>query len=404
MKSLLLSGYNIHLHVNDDKLIVMDGRGWNKEPTEMIFKLNFINYDNIIIYGHSGNVTLSAINWLMKHKVSINIMDNNGSFLTSMNPPQLKFGHVKMAQYKAHQNNRIEIGKKFIEAKIKGIEIVMKWLDQRYPEIHPHIMKMDFCRILEDLNRANTDKDVLKIEGNLSHKYWTALREIFQENFDLDTKGFGSNDAPKDSIDPVKSLFDYGYGVLESICLRAINGANLDPYIGFLHRIKLTRSPLMEDFKEPYQWLVDKTIIQAIENNFFNKHDFLRNDDLTIRLKPDSLKRLIEELDKTFSQSTKYKGRNHQWYVLIQIKTQELSHYLMNNRKNLDFSIPEPYLENLDSKELREKILKISLSDWEKKGYSQGSLIYLKQCAKSNKPFKLNKQSAEKVDTMNREV
>ena len=157
------------------------------------------------------------------------------------------------------------------------------------------------------------------------------------------------------------------------------------------------------DFKEPYQWLVDKTIIQAIENKLFNKYDFLRNEDLTIGLRPDGVKRLIEELDKTFSQPTKYRGRNHQWYVLIQIKAQELSHYLINNRKNIDFSTPEPYIEKLDSKELREKILNISYSDWKKMGYSDGSLHYLKKCAQSNKPLKLNKQSAEKLDTMNTE-
>jgi len=157
----------------------------------------------------------------------------------------------------------------------------------------------------------------------------------------------------------------------------------------------------VEDFKEPYQWLVDKTIIQAIENELFKRYDFIREEDSTLRLRPDSVKRLIGELDKTFSQPIKYRGRNHQWYVLIQIKAQELSHYLTNNRKNIDFCTPEPYIEKFDSKELREKILKITYSDWKNMGYSHGSLHYLKKCAKSSKPFKITKQSAEKLDTMN---
>lgn len=403
MKSLLLSGYNIHLSIDDEKLVVMDGKGWNKDPTEMIFKLKLMNYDNIIIYGHSGNITLSAIYWLMRHKVSVNIIDYDGSFLTSMNPPQLKFSHVGMAQYKAYQNNRIEIGKKFIEAKIKGTETVMKWLDERYSEIQPHIKKMDFSKILEDLNRAITGKDVLSIEGNLSRKYWTALREIFPENFHFKTRDYKITNVPKGPIDPINSLFNHGYAVLEGICLRAINGANLDPYIGFFNRMKLTRSPLVDDFQEPYQWLVDKTIIQALEHDFFNNNDFLRTEDSIIQMRPNGVKKLIEELDKTFSQPIKYKGRNHQWYVLIQIKAQELSNYLINNRKNIDFSTPEPYLEKRDSRELREKILNIIYSDWIKMGYSPGSLHYLKKCAKSDKPFKLNKPSAQKLDTMNKE-
>ncbi|MFW3145560.1 MAG: CRISPR-associated endonuclease Cas1 [Thermoplasmatota archaeon] len=400
MKSLLLSGYNIHLNVNNDKLIVMDGTGWNKEPTEMIFELNFINYDNIIIHGQSGNITLSAIEWLMKHKVSINFIDKDGSFLTSMNPPQLKFGHVKMAQYKAYQNNRIEIGKKFIEAKVQGIEIIMKWLEGRYPKIRPHLKKMDFDRILEELKRTKTDRDLLRIEEDLSKKYWAALTEIFSDNFDLDGKGFGSTNASKDPVNPIKSLFKYGYAILESICSGAINGANLDPYIGFIHRMEITRLPLVEDLKEPYQWLVDMTIIQALEDRTFRQFDFILNDDLTLQLKPEALKRLIMELNKTFSQPFKYKGRKHQGYVLIQIKVQEFSHYIMNNRKSLDFSIPAPFMEAVDNKELRDKILNITYADWKKKGYSPGSLHYLKKIAESNMPLKLNQITIEKLDSI----
>lgn len=401
MKSLLLSGYNIHLQVKENKLIVMDGLGWNKEPTKMIFNLNMMSYDNIIIYGHSGNVSLSAINWLMKHNVSINIMNNDGSFLTSINPPQLKFGHIKMAQYKAHQNNRIGIGKKFIEARIKGIESIMKWLNGRYSGIHPYLMKMDFQKIYKDLDRANNDRGILKIESGISDRYRAALKEIFSEKFDIDAKGSEKVNLPGDPADLLMSLFDYGYAVLESICLRAVNGANLDPYIGFIHRMKLSRSPFVEDLKEPFQWLVDRTIIQALENDLYHYYDFERNEDQTFQLKPAGLGRLINDLDRTFSQTVKYKGRRHQWYVLVQIKTQEFSQYLVNNRKDLDFTTPEPHIEDLDRKELRERILKIPEKDWLAKGYSKSSLNYLKHIARSNKPLNLSKQSAEKVDSMN---
>jgi CRISPR-associated protein Cas1 len=277
----------------------------------------------------------------------------------------------------------------------------MKWLDERYTNIRPHIKKMNFGKLLKELNRAGNDRDILRIEEELTDKYWNALDETFSWKFVIERKGSDREISPKERIEPMRSLFNIGHAALDSICLRAINGANLDPYIGFLHRMKVTRSPLVDDFKGPYQWLVDKTIIQAIENETFNKYDFIRSDDRTIQLRPDSVKRLIEELDKTFSQLAKYKGRNHQWYVMIQIKAQELALYLTNNLKVLDFYRPEPYIEKLDSRELREKILRISYSDWKKMGYSHGSLHYLKKCASSNKPLKLTKQNAEKLDSMN---
>jgi CRISPR-associated protein Cas1 len=72
----------------------------------------------------------------------------------------------------------------------------------------------------------------------------------------------------------------------------------------------------------------------------------------------------------------------------------------MNNRKTLDLSIPEPFSEITDDKGLRERILSISYADWKRKGYSPGSLHYLKKCAESDAPLKLNKQAMQKLDSL----
>ncbi len=66
MKTLLLTGYKISLSTDNSKLYVKDGRDKDKEPVEITYKPKFIDLDNIIIYGHSGNITLNAIKWLMK--------------------------------------------------------------------------------------------------------------------------------------------------------------------------------------------------------------------------------------------------------------------------------------------------------------------------------------------------
>jgi hypothetical protein len=115
---------------------------------------------------------------------------------------------------------------------------------------------------------------------------------------------------------------------------------------------------------------------------------------------PDGLRRLIGEFDRTFSQSIKYRGRNHQWYVMVQIKVQEFSQYLMNNIRDLDLNTPEPYIESIDSKEMRNRILKLPYSDWMAKGYTKSSLAYIKTQAKSNKPLKLKKESIEKIKSI----
>ena len=59
---------------------------------------------------------------------------------------------------------------------------------------------------------------------------------------------------------------------------------------------------------------------------------------------------------------------------------------------------PEYEIEKIDSYDIRQKILNISYVDWKKLGFSKGTLHYMKQNAKSDKPFTLNSQVLERVN------
>jgi len=400
MKSLLLSGYNIHIGVDDGKLIIKDGRDWEKEPTEIIMKPKFVDYDHIILYGHSGNISLSAIKWLMKQKVSINVLDYDGTLLSSMDPPQSKTGLVRLAQYRAYNEQRIDIAKEIIHAKITRTKDMFDWLISRYPELNEKMKLCNFDKTLEDLKKAQKIRDIMGIEGIIARHYRDAIGQIFPDKFDFETRGYGRTNRPLGAVDPINALFNYGYSILESHCRKAINGANLDPYIGFLHETRVTKEPLVYDLQEPFRWLVDITIIQALENNRFHKKDFIRTEDYIIRLRPTGVKILVEELDKTFSQTVKYHNQNNQWGMVIQMKVQELSNYLVGKQKGIDIGNPEPILKRLDNHEIREKIKNLSYSEWEKMGFSKGTLHYMKQNAKGNKPFTLNQHVRERLETL----
>ncbi len=67
-------------------------------------------------------------------------------------------------------------------------------------------------------------------------------------------------------------------------------------------------------------------------------------------------------------------------------------------KKDLNFIKPEYEIERVDSYEIRHKILNISYADWKKLGFSKGALHYMKQNAKSDKPFTLNAHVLERVN------
>ena len=54
-------------------------------------------------------------------------------------------------------------------------------------------------------------------------------------------------------------------------------------------------------------------------------------------------------------------------------------------------------VQRVDSHEIKQKILSISYVDWKKLGFSKGTLHYMRQNAKSDKPSSLNAQVLERV-------
>jgi CRISPR-associated protein Cas1 len=63
----------------------------------------------------------------------------------------------------------------------------------------------------------------------------------------------------------------------------------------------------------------------------------------------------------------------------------------------MDFSSPELKLKRGDNLELREKILNISYSEWQRKGYSKGTLHYLRKNVRNEEHFRVRKKVKEKI-------
>lgn len=340
MKSLLLSGYKLSINVDGGKLVINNGRDKDREPEEHIYNPKTLDMDNIIVYGHTGNISLSGIKWCMKMRVPIMILDWNGRLLTSMTPPQPLSGLPRMAQYGAFRERRVEVARKFIEAKLMRSQAVLEGLVDKYPEIQPHLDRCNFDWTIDKVHNADRVKMIQSYEGGVATHYWNALTEIVPDRFGFDCRSYTNSQTAKNAVDPVNALFNYGYAYLESYCYKWINACNLDPGIGFLHRTRNGKSPLVYDLQEPYRWLVDLTIVQALEDGMFSKSDFITTENYHIRIRPKGVQKLVHRLDESFSQTVKYQGKNYQWNTIMQAKTLELSQYLQGKRKCLDFGKP----------------------------------------------------------------
>lgn len=393
MKFLLLNGHGIIFRVEKAGLEITEGRFTTKEePKTYSFRPKRIEYDNIVIYGKSGNISIEAIRWLIKHNVQITILDWDGSLLTTIMPPESVQVDTKFAQYSAYsdEKKRLDIAKKIINAKFARTAEMLAWMNSRYPKV-----EINFNDEARRLNSVKSIKELLLVEGRVAGFYWSQFQKIMPDMLKFESRNTMSR--PKGAGDQVNCLLNYGYAILEAECLRAINAVGLDRHVGFIHEKTIGKNSLAYDIQELFRWIIDLAVISLVEREEMETSDFIRTNNYTLKLRPTGARKLIDEINVQINKGINYQGMLRSWHYVLLLKTRELAHYLLGKKKRLDFLNPQTDIERVDTEEMRQKILSIRITKWKQKGYSKGTLSYLKKNARANKPFSINEHVKERI-------
>ena len=169
--------------------------------------------------------------------------------------------------------------------------------------------------------------------------------------------------------------------MLEGECRKAINTVGLEPSVGFLHEFSdyQTKQSLVYDLQEPYRWIGDVATIEAFESGRLDMKDFyFMGDDYRYRIQVEAKRRFLELLKDCFNSGVGYKGKTWKWDTVILNKTHELGQFLLGKSGSLDFIEPAPSLVRGDSRNVRERILKLTASEARRLGISKSTLHYLR--------------------------
>ncbi|MDR6223476.1 hypothetical protein J2750_001946 [Methanococcoides alaskense] len=135
----------------------------------------------------------------------------------------------------------------------------------------------------------------------------------------------------------------------------------------------------------------------AIEKEIMDSKDFVRTESFSLRLRPTGARKVTEEFNSVMNGKVEYRKKNSSWGSVLLFKSRELSHQLVGKRKTVEFSKPVYVGERDDTDFMRKKIIDMPYTEWKKMGFSKGTLHYIKQSTKSDKPFTLNKHVKERM-------
>ncbi len=324
MKLLTIDGYGYNLSVDGGRLEATNGHHINRPKHKTKYRSNYLDFDKVVISGNHGNLSVSAIRWLMKQKRDVVILDWNGRIVTSMSPYLSNRGQYKLAQYKAVNDpvQKTNIAKWILQQKIDGSLRVLEWLKENHKGF---LFEKSIPKLHSDFSKNTDFKKILETEAVFSHHYWNALASVFDKKWEFISRNFGDSWASKNADDPINAMLNYGYSILESEIWKAVNTVGLEPYIGFIHKTYTNKAPLIYDLQEPFRWIVELGILKLVLDRKIKKSDFMITDGGHVRLKPSAVKIVVDQVAKQFNMLTVYKGKKRQWGSMIMIKTRELS-------------------------------------------------------------------------------
>jgi CRISPR-associated endonuclease Cas1 len=153
---------------------------------------------------------------------------------------------------------------------------------------------------------SSTD-ELLGIEGRVASAYFDAWHGL-----PIRWKGTGRKPIPatwhyverrgsvarqktnnRNASHPVNAMLNYAYAVLESHVRIQVAADGYDPNIGYLHVDKSDRPALVFDLMEPQRPVVDRKILQFIQERTFHPADFTIRSDGVCRLNPEMARHVV---------------------------------------------------------------------------------------------------------------
>ena len=166
---------------------------------------------------------------------------------------------------------------------------------------------------LENLKNTTKDSEVNRIEQDTSIIYFKQFAELIPERFDytIRSNGVWFNATKENATNVINALLNYGYSVLASDITKYVHAFGLDAYYGFNHKTGNFMA-LVYDLIEPFRTVVDSTVIQMANSNFYtagriNKKHYHNTNKGFVLLDTKLITMFLERLQNTMNGKRPYK-------------------------------------------------------------------------------------------------
>jgi CRISPR-associated protein Cas1 len=273
---------------------------FENETTKRALPVNKIY--SIYAYGRLS-FSSGVIDYLAKSGIPIHFFNYYGFYEGSFYPREtLVSGDllVKQASYYLDSAKRLILAKSFVEGACGNILRNLNYYAHEMKSLETHISGIE--AEIARLPGTNTIPEVMNVEGRIRNIYYTALDEIFPENYRIIKR---SRMPPGNRMN---TLISFGNSLMYTTTLSEIYNTQLNPTISFLHEPFERRFSLSLDVSEIFKpIIIDRIILKLVNKNMLDD-DCFRGEIGDMLLSEKGKKLFLTEYNEKLSTTIKHRG------------------------------------------------------------------------------------------------
>lgn len=161
-------------------------------------------------------------------------------------------------------------------------------------------LMQDLASAIRDAVAADSIEKLMGVEGRAAHAYFSQWQTWTRAEL-----GEFPGRYARGAEDPVNVMLNLLYTQLFRLTHTTILSTGLDPYMGVMHDGKGRYAALAADMMEPFRFVVDRVVLNAVNHRLLGPADFIRSEKgpYKVRLSHAGMTRLIQDFEALMSTS-----------------------------------------------------------------------------------------------------
>jgi len=286
LNTLFVTTEDVYLALDGENVVLL-----KEESTLARFPLHALQ--SILCFTYKG-ASPALMGACAARSIALSFFTPRGRFLCRVSGEMQGNVLLRREQYRRadHPDDSVFLAKGFLTGKLYNA----RWVLER--ATRHHALRIDTDKLkritqylgqeLPQIQQCSRLDALRGVEGVAAMQYFSGLDDLILQNKDSFYFRTRSRRPP---LDRCNALLSFVYTLLAHDCAGALEGAGLDPYVGFLHRDRPGRASLALDLMEELRPLLgDRFCISLINQRLLRPNHFEEKENGTVLLNEEGRK------------------------------------------------------------------------------------------------------------------